>query len=39
MRYRINLNTFSLKKLNKNEEFEFNLIVAKGNVASSKKTL
>ncbi len=38
MRYRVNLNTLSLKELNKNEEFEFNLIVAKDDVASSEKT-
>jgi len=35
----INLDTLSLKKLDKNEEFEFDLIVAKNNVASSEKIL
>jgi len=37
MRYRINLNAFALKKLNKNEEFKSNLIVAKDDVTSSEK--
>jgi len=38
MRYRINLDALSLKKLNKNEEFKFNLIVAKDDVVFSEKT-
>ena len=38
MRYCVNFDAFFLKKLNKNEEFKFNLIVTKDNVASSEKT-
>jgi len=38
MCYRINLNALSLKELNKNEEFKFNLIVTKDDVALNKKT-
>ncbi len=38
MRYCINFNSFSLKELNKNEEFEFNSIIAKDNVAFNEKT-
>ena len=37
MRYRVNLDTLSLKEWNENEEFEFDLIVAKDDVALSKK--
>ncbi len=36
--YCVNFDVFSLKKLNKNEEFKFNSIVAKNNVALNKKT-
>ncbi len=39
MRYWINLNTFSLKKSNKNKEFKFDLIVAKDNATSNRKIL
>jgi len=37
MRYRINLDTLSLKKLNENEEFKFDLIIAKDDATSSEK--
>jgi hypothetical protein len=38
MRYRANLDALSLKKLNKNEEFKFNSIVAKDDATFSEKT-
>jgi len=38
MRYCVNFNAFSLKELDKNEKFKFNLIVAKDNVVFDKKT-
>jgi len=38
MRYRVNLDALSLKELDKNEEFEFDLIVAKDDVAFNEKT-
>jgi len=38
MRHRANLDALSLKELDKNEEFKFDSIVAKDNVASSEKT-
>ncbi len=37
--YYINFNTFSLKELDKNKEFESNSIVAKDNIAFNKETL
>ncbi len=37
IRYCVNFNAFSLKKLDKNKEFKFNLIVAKDDVALNKK--
>jgi len=37
MRYCVNLNALSLKKLNKNKKFEFNLIIAKDNIVFNKK--
>ncbi len=39
MRYRVNFDTLFLKKLDKNEEFEFDLIVAKDDVVFNEKTL
>ncbi len=38
MRYRVNLDALSLKKLNKNEEFESNSIVAKNDIIFDEKT-
>ena len=38
IRYCVNLNTLSLKELNKNKESKFNSIIAKNNVAFNKKT-
>ncbi len=38
IRYCINFDALSLKELNKNEEFKSNLIVAKDDATSSKKT-
>ena len=38
MRYRVNLDAFSLKKLDKNEEFKSNLIVAKDDATLDEKT-
>ncbi len=38
IRYCVNFNTFFLKKLNKNKEFKFNLIVAKDNATFNIKT-
>ncbi len=38
MRYCVNFDALSLKKLNKNEKFKFNLIVTKDDATSSEKT-
>ncbi len=38
MRYRVNFDTFFIKKLDKNEEFKSNLIIAKDDVAFDEKT-
>jgi len=38
MRYRVNLDAFSLKKSNENEEFKSNSIIAKDDVAFGEKT-
>jgi len=37
--YCVNFDIFSLKKLNKNKEFKFNLIIAKDNIAFYEKML
>jgi len=39
IRFCVNLNAFSLKKLNKDKEFKFNFIVTKDDVAFNKKIL
>ncbi len=39
IRYCVNLDALSLKKLDKNEDFKFDLIVAKDNAIFSEKTL